>query len=90
MTLRHGLPAPMRSTALDAFSFRDGVLRRTVWELRGSGSRMRPGGARVELGGGEIADELRSLGLPRRALMSGCIGDVQMTFQAAAVVEVTP
>jgi len=87
MTVRRGLPAPMRSTALDAFSFRKGVLRRTRWELRGSGSRMRPGGARVELGAGEIADELRSLGLPKHALMSGCIGDVQMTFQAAELVQ---
>lgn len=86
MTLRRGIPAPMRSTALDAFAFRDGVLRRTRWELRGSASRMRLGGARVELGTGEIADELRSLGLPKRALMSGCIGDVQMTFQAAEIV----
>lgn len=86
MTLRHGIPAPMRSTALDAFSFREGVLRRTRWELRGSASRMRLGGARVELGTGEIAEELRSLGLPKRAFMSGCIGDVQMTFQAAEVV----
>ena len=47
MTLRRGFPAPMRSTALDAFAFREGVLRRTRWELRGSGSRMRLGGARV-------------------------------------------
>jgi hypothetical protein len=85
MTVRRGLPAPMRSTALDAFSFREGVLRRTRWELRGTGSRMRLGGARVELGTGEIADELRSLGLPKRALMSGCIRDVQMTFQAAEI-----
>ena len=86
LTLRRGVPAPMRATALDAFSFADGVLRRTRWELRGHGSRMRPGGARVELGTGELADELRNLGLPKRALMSGCIGDVQMTFQAAEVV----
>ncbi len=85
MTVRRGIPTPMRSTALDAFSFREGVLRRTRWELRGSGSRMRLGGARVELGAGEIADELRSLGLPKRALMSGCIRDVQMTFQAAEI-----
>ncbi len=87
MTIRHGVRAPMRSTALDAFSFADGVLRRTRWELRGQGSRMRLGGASVELGTGEIADELRSLGLPKRALMSGCIGDVQMTFQAAEVID---
>lgn len=86
MTLRRGIPAPMRSTALDAFSFREGLLRRTRWELRGSASRMRFGGARVELGTGEIADELRGLGLPKRAFMSGCIGEVQMTFQAAEVV----
>jgi len=86
ITQRRGVPAPMRSTAVDAFSFADGVLRRTRWELRGAKSRMRPGGARVELGTGEIADELRSLGMPKRALMSGCIGEVAMTFQAAEVV----
>lgn len=86
MTMRHGIPAPMRETALDAFSFRDGVLRRTRWELRGKGSRMRPGGMRVELGRGEIAEELRSLGFPRRALMSGRVDHVAMTFQAAEVV----
>jgi hypothetical protein len=86
ITQRRGLPAPMRSTAIDAFSFRDGVLRRTRWELRGSGSRLRAGGVRVELGSGEIADELRSLGLPKRALMSGCLREVAMTFQAAEVV----
>jgi len=90
ITQRRGLPAPMRSTAIDAFSFRDGVLRRTRWELRGSGSRMRAGGARVELGTGEIADELGSLGLPKRALMSGCIREVAMTFQAAEVVAGEP
>ena len=86
MTLRRGIPAPMRSTALDAFSYCDGVLRRTRWELRGSASRMRPGGALVELGSGAIADELRTLGLPKRAVMSGCIREVQMTFQAAEIV----
>jgi len=85
ITQRRGLPAPMRSTAIDAFSFGGGVLRRTRWELRGAGSRLRTGGARVELGTGEIADELRSLGLPKRALMSGCIREVAMTFQAAEV-----
>jgi hypothetical protein len=86
LTVRHGVRAPMRSTALDAFSFRDGVLRRTRWELRGRGSRMRLGGVQVALGSGEIADELRSLGFPRRALMSGRVDHVAMTFRDAEVV----
>jgi hypothetical protein len=47
---------------------------------------MRPGGARVELGDHLIADELRALGFPRRALMSGSIPDVRMEFAAAEVV----
>lgn len=85
MTIRRGVPTPMRDTALDAISVADGVMRRTAWEFGGSGSRMRPGGAHVELGSGEIADELRRLGFPKRALMSGCVREVHMAFQAAHV-----
>ena len=85
----HAAPRAARADALDR-GRRVLVPRRRAaphaWELRGSESRMRLGGARVELGTGEIADELRSLGLPKRALMSGCIGEVAMTFQAAEVV----
>jgi hypothetical protein len=86
LTIGGGIPLPSRGTALDAFSHRDGVLRRTKWSLAGAGSRMRPGGARVELGDHPIADELRSLGFPRRALMSGSLTDVRMEFAAAEVV----
>lgn len=81
-----GLPVPSRGTALDAFSYRDHVLRRTRWSLHADGSRMRPGGARLELGDHPIAKELRSLGLPRRALMSGSLHDVRMEFAAAETV----
>lgn len=81
-----GAPLPSRGTALDAFSYRDGVLRRTRWSLHGSGSRMRPGGARVELGNHPIAKELRGVGFPRRALMSGSLTNVRMEFAAAEVV----
>jgi Acetoacetate decarboxylase (ADC) len=84
-----GLPLPSRGTALDAFSFREGVLRRTRWSLNGDSSRMRPGGARLELGDHPIARELRSLGLPRRALMSGSLHDVRMEFAAAETVAPT-
>jgi len=86
MSIAGGVPLPSRDTALDAFSCADGVLRRTRWSLDGDGSRMRPGGARVELGEHPIAKELRSLGFPRRALMSGSIPDVRMEFAAAEVV----
>jgi hypothetical protein len=88
LTLRigAGLPVPSRGTALDAFSYADGVLRRTRWSLHGSGSRMRPGGARLELGDHPIARELRTLGLPRHALMSGTLQDVRMEFAAAETV----
>jgi Acetoacetate decarboxylase (ADC) len=81
-----GMPVPSRGTALDAFSYREGVLRRTRWSLHGEGSRMRFGGARLELGDHPIATELRSLGLPRRALMSGSLHDVRMEFAAAETV----
>jgi hypothetical protein len=81
-----GLPVPSRGTALDAFSYRDDLLRRTRWSLHADGSRLRPGGAQLELGDHPIAKELRSLGLPRRALMSGSLQDVRMEFAAAETV----
>jgi hypothetical protein len=87
LTIASGLPVPSRATALDAFSYAGGVLRRTSWSLDGSGSRGRPGGARLALGEHPIADELRALGLPRRALMSGTLRDVRMEFAAAEIVD---
>jgi hypothetical protein len=77
------LPVPSRDTALDAFSYREGVLRRTQWSLHAGASRLRIGGARLELGDHPIATELRGLGLPKRALMSGMLRDVRMEFAAA-------
>ena len=88
LTLRigAGVRMPSRGTALDAFSHRDGVTRRTRWSLHGDATRMRPGGARVELGDHPIARELRGLGFPRRALMSGSMRHVRMEFDAAELV----
>jgi hypothetical protein len=87
LSIGAGLPIPSRASALDAFSCADGVLRRTRWSLQGTGSRGRPGGAVLTLGDHPVADELRSLGLPRRALMSGSLRDVRMEFAAAEVVD---
>lgn len=85
LSIGHGVPAPIRDTALDAYSFSDGVLRRTRWSLDGSGPRVRPAGARLELGQHPIAGELRALGLPHAAMMSGSLRRVRMTFDAAEV-----
>ena len=85
LEIGHGVPTPVRDTALDALSFCDGALRRTSWSLDGSGSRLRPSGASLELGDHPIADELRGLGLPHRALMSGSLRRVRMSFSAAEV-----
>ncbi|NKS78096.1 hypothetical protein GS539_20115 [Rhodococcus hoagii] len=44
------------------------------------------GGAELTLGDHPIADELRSLGLPRRALATTTIPDLRMTFGDAPTV----
>lgn len=54
---------------IQTLSMIDGSAYRTTAEQKMEGMGIRMGGATVELGQGRIADELRSLGLPKRALM---------------------
>ncbi|MGA6161107.1 acetoacetate decarboxylase family protein [Amycolatopsis magusensis] len=86
--VKPGAPVPSgaAATSIDAYTCLDGVLRRTPWEMRTSGVRARPGGAEVRLGDHPIAAELRSIGLPRRALSATVIGRMRMTFGEAEVV----
>ncbi|WP_225729808.1 MULTISPECIES: acetoacetate decarboxylase family protein [unclassified Nocardia] len=86
LTLRHGVSVPGgrgRSAAFAAYSHIDGVTRRTEWRMHPAGMRARPGGARLILGDHPIAAELRSLGLPRRALTSSTVDRLAMTFADA-------
>lgn len=77
------LPQQMPPT----YSFRDGVLRRTTWEVKGTGGGMRLGGASLVLGRqGSMATALRGLGLPKRALMASSTAHLQSTFGPAEVV----
>ena len=90
LTLRPGLRLPRAASArttLAAYSHLGGVTRRTDWEMNPSGVRARTGGAELVLGTHPIADELRSLGLPRRALATMSIPDLQMTFGDATAVD---
>jgi hypothetical protein len=85
---RRPLPMPGREATAPAYSFVDGVLRCTPWTVRPAGVRGGPGGARVELGDHPIAEELRSLGLPKRAVFSSTIERMGATFGGAR--EVSP
>ncbi|AQA22160.1 acetoacetate decarboxylase family protein [Rhodococcus sp. MTM3W5.2] len=80
------VPGSGAGTAVEAYSHLDGVTRHTQWEMNPSGVRSRLGGADLTLGTHPIADELRSLGLPRRALLTSSIPDLKMTFGDARVV----
>lgn len=88
LTVAPGISLPGKGIAasLAAYSHLDGVTRRTTWDMNPSGVRTRPGGATLKLGTHPIADELRSLGLPRRALVTSSIPDLKMTFGDATEV----
>jgi hypothetical protein len=83
---RRPLPMPGRAATANAYSFLDGVLRCTPWTVRPTGVRGGPGGARLELGDHAIADELRSLGLPKRAAFSSTIDRMGASFGPAQVI----
>jgi hypothetical protein len=71
-----------------SYALRDGTLYRTRAQMRGTGMGVRLGGAKLELGDHPIADELRTLGLPKRALASSSIAHMSATFYAATRSEV--
>ena len=79
-------PIP-RQAAPVTYTLLDGVLRMTPWESRPRGIRGRPGGVDLTLGEGEMADELRSLGLPKRALLGLSVSEMRARFQAPRVIE---
>jgi hypothetical protein len=64
-----------------ALASRDGALFRTRSVMSGVGVGTRLGGARLRLGQHPRADELRSLGLPRAALMSSSMESMRAVFE---------
>lgn len=65
---------------LTTYSCLGGVTREVPWEMRNSYVRFRPAGARLRLGDHPYAKELAALGLPKRPMVSGSVGNVEMTF----------
>lgn len=90
LTVARGIPVPGAgaTASVAAYSSLEAVTRRTSWDMNPSGMRTRIGGATLRLGTHPIADELRSLGLPKRALVSSSIGNLAMTFGDAVEVPV--
>jgi len=68
-----------------SYALRDGVLCRTPSTMSGEGVGFRFGGARIELGDHPIADELRSLGLPKKPLFTTTLGRMRGSFGAPAL-----
>jgi hypothetical protein len=85
LDLHEGGPMRLPMRNLPTYSLRDDILRRTPWD-QDVHVRARIGGASLELGSHPIADELRSLGLPKRALMTTTMRGMRVTFHAAEVV----
>ncbi len=77
------LPSGLGGASVDAYTSLEGVLRRTPWVMNPGAVRGRPGGARIQLGDHPVADEMRALGLPGRALFSTRIGLLRMRFEDA-------
>lgn len=69
LTLPRGGTHTVADSSIATLSMIEGVPHRTTASQRIDGMGFRIGGAKIELGTGRIADELRSLGFPKRALM---------------------
>jgi hypothetical protein len=87
LTIAGGGRLKLPSQAPPTYSFRDGVLRRTTWTTSSEGVSGRFGGATLVLGNHPMAEELRSLGLPKRALFSSSAVSMRASFDRATVVE---
>ncbi len=68
---------------LSTYSYIDGVLHETSFASSAENLGVRMGGVQLTLGAHPVADELRSLGLPKPALMSLWMGKMRGRFEAA-------
>jgi hypothetical protein len=80
LTVPRGGSRDVEESSISTLSLIEGVAHRTKASQRVQGMGMKLGGAKVELGSGIIADELRSLGMPRRALMCAWMEKMQASF----------
>lgn len=83
LTVRTGGSRTLRPQSITTYTHLDGELHRTRATQAGRGVGIRPGGASVELGDHPLAASLRTLGLPRRPLLSMWFEHFSGTFGPA-------
>ncbi len=84
--VRTGGSRAFRNRSQPSYAYREGRLYRTPSLMSGSGVGARLGGATIEFGSHPLADELRTLGFPKRALFSTFVAKMSGSFQAADIV----
>jgi hypothetical protein len=83
LALRRGGSRQLPETAMTTYSVIAGAPHKTAFSSGGNGVGFHLGGAELSLGAHPIADELRSLGLPRRALMTMWMEHMHGRFEGA-------
>jgi hypothetical protein len=73
----------LSDNAMHTYSMIDGVLHRTAFRSGADGFGITRGGSSLALGAHPVADELRSLGLPKPALFSVWMGNLRGRFERA-------
>jgi len=84
LRIRRGL-VPVPQPTIPTYTNLDGRMRKTTWRVECS-PRGRPGGATLHLGRHPIADELRAVGLPKRAMFTSVSPDFRASFDTAEII----
>jgi hypothetical protein len=80
LSLPRGGSKTLPENTLTGYTLIEGVPHTNEFRSGAEGFGVRFGGAELELGSGLIADQLRSLGLPRRAIMTTWMEKMSATF----------
>ena len=83
LSLPRGGARRLPDSTMVTYSYIDGAVHATKFSSGGEGVGFHLGGAEVELGSHPISQELRSLGLPKRALMTMWMEKMRGRFEAA-------
>lgn len=80
LSVKHRLWSRFRDQQVMSYTQKNGDLHRVPWLVGGKRFGLRLGGARLTLGDHPIGQRLRTLGMPKRALLSGRASGIHSTF----------